>query len=622
MSQKTLQEEVFTMWLSSITNRFQKLSVVIVCLMITAGWAQQSYFAAIDGANTNNGSIESPWDIGSALKNPLITGGDTLYIRGGTYLADNGFWIELDGAEAAPVVVKPYNHEKVILKGNNMSGEGAATLRLQGKHIHVYDLVVTQTDRKRTSAIFGSWPTDVATEIGVVIRGAHCKLINCFIYDVYSSLINSPSTAVDAEIYGNIGFNAGWMEISPKRYRGHGHAIYFQNRSGKKRIENNILFKTHGYGLQFYSEGGTGTTGADVRKNIVFMAGALETIGAVSGGYTYLMDTPSGTILDGNYSYLLDRGVGFLIGYNNVGEEVTIRNNYGCGGHKGMLFFRFKNVFARNNTYVMENKRSNNHDYLMAQIHYSNDPTITYQYDIDSTTYYTDSAEFHQSGHFSRWQSKYGVDAGGSCTYVSSMRDVPNKIEVIPNKYEAKRGHIVIYNHKHLPTVTVDVSNVLKSGDTYWLYDVEDMRQPIQHGVYEGFPLQIPTNQESVFPVGGTEIYAQSTHSGKNFGAFLLSGREIDIVEDGSNVSIAKKSFSATKVKSDSQLSAYQQNSSLQFSHSLPRGTMVEVFDVRGRSIMNRAITGKSVNVKELGEGVYLWVVHEGLKMHSGRFVL
>ncbi|MBS2099058.1 hypothetical protein, partial [Carboxylicivirga linearis] len=504
---------------------------------------QESWFVAVEGKSSGTGKINDPIDLVSALASGStpMKAGDTLFIRGGVYEGVN-FGVEFNGTEQKVCVVKPYNNEKVIIKGvPSDEKSGLAVFRNNGKFVHVYDLIITCAPQVRISREQASSPTDIPTIAGTVITDEGGKMINCIIHNASSTALNSPTTAVNAEYYGNIAFNNGWQEISNEgtRYFGHGHSLYFQNASGsRKLIESNILFKTYGYGVQFYSAGGSATEGSDILENIIFMSGTLTNEDGINGKYNFLIDSDRETVLENNHSYHKDVGTHFFVGYNSDGISVEINGNYLMNGNKGMFYNRFQNIKARNNTVVMPNRMTTGYGYSIAAL---NDPVSlpTGNYDIDYSTYYSDGAHFEGIGDFSKWQELKKVDNNGIYTSVTDFKSVPNKVKVIPNRYEAKRAHIVIYNHQLLSTVAVDVSNILSNGDPYWLYDVEDMRQPIQQGTYTGGSLQIATNQSTVFPVIGTEVYTEAAHSGDDFGAFLLIGREVNVPVDGMcNISI------------------------------------------------------------------------------------
>jgi len=53
--------------------------------------------------------------------------------------------------------------------------------------------------------------------------------------------------ATDMEVHGNLIYNCGWDGATD---RGHGHGILRTNRTGTKRIPDNIIFNQYGEGNQ------------------------------------------------------------------------------------------------------------------------------------------------------------------------------------------------------------------------------------------------------------------------------------------------------------------------------------------------------------------------------------
>src|SRR6476646_8677352 len=84
--------------------------------------AANQFFVSPSGTAAGTGSITSPWDLKTALSQPLaVKPGDTIYLRGGTYnvpAADLGFTSRLTGTAASPIKVMSYPGEWAIIDGN------------------------------------------------------------------------------------------------------------------------------------------------------------------------------------------------------------------------------------------------------------------------------------------------------------------------------------------------------------------------------------------------------------------------------------------------------------------------------------------------------------------------
>jgi hypothetical protein len=94
-----------------------------------------------------------------------------------------------------------------------------------------------------------------------------------------------------------------------------------------------------------------------------------------------------------------------------------------------------------------------------------------------------------------------------------------NNVVVIPNKYEAGRANIAVYNWSHASSVQVDLSGVLKMGDQYEIIDAQNPSMIVASGSYSA-PASISMNGlVAAQPIGqGTR-----THTAPEFGAFIVA---------------------------------------------------------------------------------------------------
>src|SRR5262249_40597759 len=93
-----------------------------------------------------------------------------------------------------------------------------------------------------------------------------------------------------------------------------------------------------------------------------------------------------------------------------------------------------------------------------------------------------------------------GCDAKGfpENSYLAAPPKGGTRIFVRPNKYEPGRAHVCVFNWDNADKVPVDLSKVLKPGDTYEVRDSQDFLGPaIVRGTYEGKPVELP--------LGGTD---------------------------------------------------------------------------------------------------------------------
>ncbi|KAK4124540.1 polysaccharide lyase family 9 protein [Parathielavia appendiculata] len=75
----------------------------------------------VSPAGKGSGTLESPYgSIQSAVN--AAAAGDTIFLRGGTYAPSANIQISKSGTRTAPISVRPYQNEKVIIDGENMPG--------------------------------------------------------------------------------------------------------------------------------------------------------------------------------------------------------------------------------------------------------------------------------------------------------------------------------------------------------------------------------------------------------------------------------------------------------------------------------------------------------------------
>jgi hypothetical protein len=131
---------------------------------------------------------------------------------------------------------------------------------------------------------------------------------------------------------------------------------------------------------------------------------------------------------------------------------------------------------------------------------------------------------------FAQWRTKYpSMDTDT----ISTDNSLPtNAVYVIGNKYEAGRANIAIYNWNQATSVSVDISNVDKTGDgigdgpllsigdSYQLHNVLDYVQDVLTGTYHGSPISV---QMTGHTVAQPQAMAKPTSSPfPEFGAFVL----------------------------------------------------------------------------------------------------
>ncbi len=418
----------------------------------------KNIYVAPYGSAQGKGDLSNPLDLVTALdgRSPLIKPGTIVWLRGGTY--SGAFTSNLKGTEIAPVIVRSYPNEQAVFDGN---GYSVATLTIKGSWTHYRDLEITNSSQNRKAQ----------RATGIYMVGANTKVINCIVHDTGLG-IGFWSSAVNAELYGNLIYNCGWDASD----RGHGPAIYTQNQTGTKRIVDNIMFNQFSHGVQIYGSSAAYLNNYYMEGNASFMNGSPARRGFESNfhiGGGRLAQNP--TMID-NFTYYTPNqgGRGAFVGYQKGSNNLVLKGNYFAGGTPVQMGTATNVTITGNTLYgVVDN--------LPAK--------------YPNNTYYT-------------------AKPSGVKTFVR------------PNKFEAGRANIIVYNWDSKSVVDVDVSNVLQIGAVYEVRNAQDfLGAPVASGVYDGRALQLPTtNLKTVAPVGMANA---PTSTGAMFNAYVLITRQL-----------------------------------------------------------------------------------------------
>jgi len=119
---------------------------------------------------------------------------------------------------------------------------------------------------------------------------------------------------------------------------------------------------------------------------------------------------------------------------------------------------------------------------------------------------------------FPNWLAKVGATDQASATMPSTPR-----VFVRPNRYEAGRGVIVIYNWTQQGSVPVDLTGVVAVGNRYEVRNVQDIfGAPVVSGTYGGGSIDVPMNGVTPpQPIGGS--FKPLIKTGPNFDAFIVT---------------------------------------------------------------------------------------------------
>src|ERR1035437_9185875 len=101
----------------------RQILFLLLAIALSLPAAATDHFAAPTGSPSGAGTMASPRDLDTALGSPSgsqpasLLPGDTLWLRGGTYVpaTGNGYLSHVTGTSDSPIVVRNYNGEHVTL---------------------------------------------------------------------------------------------------------------------------------------------------------------------------------------------------------------------------------------------------------------------------------------------------------------------------------------------------------------------------------------------------------------------------------------------------------------------------------------------------------------------------
>jgi len=116
------------------------------------------------------------------------------------------------------------------------------------------------------------------------------------------------------------------------------------------------------------------------------------------------------------------------------------------------------------------------------------------------------------------WRKATGFD--GSSRFTTG-RPAGTKVFVRPNRYEAGRANVVIYNWDRQPAVRIDLNAVLTRGARFEIRSAFDyLGDPVVTGVFDGAMVAVPMSGLRVAePIGGTSTRSRTLGE---FGAFVV----------------------------------------------------------------------------------------------------
>lgn len=444
------------------------------------------YYASPTGSSSGDGSESRPWDLTTALAggNGRVHAGDTVWMRGGTY--PGNFRTGLAGAPGQMIVFRQYPGERATIDG---------TIRLDGADVVLWGFEVMR------SSPSGMLPA-------VESRGARQKFINLVVHDAAQQGITFWDEAVDGELYGNIVYNNGTHENLD-------HGTYVHNQTGTKLILDNVFFNNLAYGIHVYANPDDPT-----QRNVHVIGNVSFNNGTISSRYVakcnLLIGSESrdeGMRAENNLLYFSGTaGENMRIGYLAVNGDVVVKGNTVFGGATALMMGDWSSATVQNNTV--------------------GGPVEMVDLRDAPTGHSWSGNKYYRSATASAWRSTAGAmslaqwkTTTGLGSTDQAVAEVPTETQVFvrPNKYEAGRATVVVYNWGSQSSVSVNLSGVLASGQRYEVRNVQDFYgAPVASGTYNGSVSLPMTGVAPPARLGRSTPTPPTT--GPNFDTFVVIG--------------------------------------------------------------------------------------------------
>jgi hypothetical protein len=440
------------------------------------------YYVATNGNAGNPGTIGQPWTLVYALSgaNGTIHAGDTVWIRGGTYMGSHS--TSISGTNGHPIIFRAYPGERANLDGN-LNQDSTYALEVTGSYVWLWGLEASNSNTNRWSAQATSWPDDNPRNQGFKASGNGIKFINCIAHDNGENFTAQAGSG-DFEMHGCLGYYCGWNAPD----RGHGHGLYTQNATGHvKTIKNNFFlepaFPDGCNAIQAYGSSGAAFQDSTITGNLFTRASTI---------------------------------IGGLSGFPLTNNAITNNMMWGAPGG-GNVNFGDKSTDC-SGTVVTGNYLANTgYSSVFAAVHPSTG------LDIHGNTIIGDLDESYNSSDYpnNTWISKGSPPS-------------TNVVFVLDNDYEPNRANVIIYNWQNLSSVAVNLSSVVANGTAINIYNTQNFfGSPVYSGTYNGGTVSIPMTGLVATPIVGQGINQNggsptlpdigvATTTGPMFGAFIV----------------------------------------------------------------------------------------------------
>jgi hypothetical protein len=509
----------------------KKLALVFISLfVVVVSLAQQEFHvfpvnhSLTPGLSGGNGTLQSPWDLQTALMLPnnVINGGDTIWLHEGVY---NGrYTCTLKSTiDKKFITVSAFENDKVVLNGN-VASTAQQTLAVKGAQVIFKNFEITWLGEFTRNKNDENFVKNVAAINH--LSGKNCKFINLKIYNNPGLGFGSWKGTGGTLISECIIFNNG---VINEKGRGGGEGIYVQNKSEEERIiKNNIIFGNYYKGIEVWSAGRDAdfdyVKNITLENNVIFNSGLPSDYRTVDNIIIGTDDrnginiakniTVKNNILYHNTDFKNNQingdAASLTIGYHHKTpvENIVVDNNIILGRNNALRVLYSKSLTFTNNIvysgYVLFTKT--------VFTHAKND-----QWRVNNNQYYTKKkAAFRVSDTknytHEEWKSLLPLDMNSQRQHISAF-NLEKVLDITESEYFSNRYRVTLFN-KEEQDVTVDFSNYnIEKGASYTIRDVENLDTILKSGI---------VNDDLNITVPMKAVNLAKTKTLDNFGVFII----------------------------------------------------------------------------------------------------
>lgn len=491
----------------------------IILILFAFGVSAQSEFHVfpIDhktnaGKPSGNGTLQSPWDLQTALSQTLKTvkNGDIIWLHEGVY---NGRFISTlsSSSKANKIIVSGFKEDHVVLNGN-VKSTGAAVLQIRGKNVIYKNFEITclnLTSRNENQSGFKSIKGLHHTE------GENCEFLNLKIYNNPGVGVGSWRLTGGSVFDGCLVYNNGFIG---KNGKGRGEGFYVQNITEDTRIiKNCVIFNNYYKGMEIWS------ANRDARKSYVKHFNIENNVffnNGLPAGHAYdnlivASDDRNGVnvakdvkILNNVFYHntdILNKEVNgnapsLTLGYrkNSPVDNVVVKNNIIIGRNNALRILHAKTLTFKNNRiysgYILQSPS------VFDNIN---------SWNFDDNSYYTKKKTVFRIGKtnshsLSDWQTEFKIDGKSDWKPIKEF-ELQNVLKVTKSKYHKNTFRVTLFN-KQSDDVLVDFSEYdLDVKSNYKIKNIETndviASGELKENMRIGFPMATYNKTHSNFGV-------------------------------------------------------------------------------------------------------------------------